>query len=48
MLLAVVSFPVYTIVGTSLMARYGRAEIMSWSTLLAAPLMLALGIIDSL
>jgi drug/metabolite transporter (DMT)-like permease len=43
MLLAVLSFSLYTIVGTPLVARHGGAEIMSWSTLLAAPLMLALG-----
>jgi drug/metabolite transporter (DMT)-like permease len=43
MLLSVVSFSLYNIVGTPLVVRYGGAEVMGWSTLLAAPLMVLLG-----
>lgn len=43
MLLATVLFSLYTIWVTPLVLRHGGPEVMCWSTLLAAPVMLALG-----
>ncbi len=40
MLAAVLAFALYTIVVTPLAARHGGAEVMSWSMLISAPLML--------
>lgn len=42
LLAAVLAFALYTIVVTPLAARHGGAEVMSWSTLISAPLMLAM------
>jgi len=43
MLAAVLAFAYYTVVVTPLAARHGGAEVMGWSTLISAPLMLAIG-----
>lgn len=41
LLAAAVLFALYTILATPLVERYGGAEVMSWSTLAASPLLLA-------